>query len=98
MRASRPREGARYVATPSMAVALTCAVEMMGLEPTTPGDPVGGWLVGRQHSRLHAAGGRGRCRPTDQGPRGRPGRPRKRPAKLHGDKGVRHEALCDWVG
>jgi hypothetical protein len=30
-----------------------------------------------------------------KGPRGRP---RKRPAKLHGDKGVRHEALCDRVG
>jgi hypothetical protein len=25
--------------------------------------------------------------PTIIGPRGRPGRPRKRPAKLHGDKG-----------
>jgi hypothetical protein len=32
------------------------------------------------------------------GPRGRPGRPRRRPAKLHADKGVRHEALCDRVG
>jgi hypothetical protein len=36
--------------------------------------------------------------PPVKGPRGRPGRPRKRPAKLHGDKGVRHEALCDRVG
>ena len=26
------------------------------------------------------------------------GRRRTRPAKLHGDKGVRHEALCDRVG
>jgi hypothetical protein len=33
-----------------------------------------------------------------KGPRGRPGRPRKRPAKLHCDKGVRHEVLCDRVG
>jgi transposase len=33
-----------------------------------------------------------------KGPRGRPERPRKRPAKLHLDKGVRHEALCDRVG
>jgi hypothetical protein len=33
-----------------------------------------------------------------KGPRGRPGRPRQRPVKLHGDKGVRHEALCDRVG
>jgi hypothetical protein len=36
--------------------------------------------------------------PAVIGPRGRPGRPRKRPAKLHCDKGVRHEALCDRVG
>jgi hypothetical protein len=36
--------------------------------------------------------------PPVKGPRGRPGRPRKRPAKLHCDKGVRHEALCDRVG
>ena len=36
--------------------------------------------------------------PPVKGPRGRPGRPRKRPTKLHGDKGVRHEALCDRVG
>jgi hypothetical protein len=36
--------------------------------------------------------------PAVKGPHGRPGRPRKRPAKLHGDKGVRHEALCDRVG
>jgi hypothetical protein len=36
--------------------------------------------------------------PAVIGPRGRPGRPRRRPAKLHGDKGVRHEALCDRVG
>src|SRR5919201_1558421 len=36
--------------------------------------------------------------PAIRGPCGRPGRPRKRPAKLHGDKGVRHEALCDRVG
>jgi hypothetical protein len=36
--------------------------------------------------------------PPVKGPRGRPGRPRRRPAKLHGDKGVRHEALCDRVG
>jgi hypothetical protein len=33
-----------------------------------------------------------------KGPQGHPGRPRKRPAKLHCDKGVRHEALCDRVG
>jgi hypothetical protein len=26
------------------------------------------------------------------------GRRRRRPAKLHGDKAVRHEALCDRVG
>jgi hypothetical protein len=26
--------------------------------------------------------------PPIKGPRGRPGRPRKRPAKLHGDKGL----------
>jgi hypothetical protein len=36
--------------------------------------------------------------PGGKGPRGRPGRARTRPAKLHGDKGVRHEALCDRVG
>jgi hypothetical protein len=36
--------------------------------------------------------------PAIIGPRGRPGRPRRRPAKLHGDKGVRHEAPCDRVG
>jgi hypothetical protein len=36
--------------------------------------------------------------PPVKGPRGRPGRPRQRPVKLHGDKGVRHEALCDRVG
>ena len=29
---------------------------------------------------------------------GRPGRPRTRRAKLHLDKAVRHEALCDRVG
>jgi IS5 family transposase len=28
--------------------------------------------------------------PAIRGPRGRPGRPRKRPAKLHGDKGYDH--------
>jgi hypothetical protein len=33
--------------------------------------------------------------PAVIGPRGRPGR---RPVKLHADKGVRHEALCDRVG
>jgi hypothetical protein len=26
------------------------------------------------------------------------GRRRRRPGKVHGDKGVRHEALCDRVG
>jgi transposase len=31
--------------------------------------------------------------PAVKGPRGRPGRPRKRPAKLHGDKGLRLSAL-----
>jgi hypothetical protein len=31
--------------------------------------------------------------PPVKGPQGRPGRPRRRPAKLHLDKGVRHEAL-----
>ena len=36
--------------------------------------------------------------PAIKGPCGRPGRPRKRPVNLHGDKGVRHEALCDRVG
>jgi hypothetical protein len=36
--------------------------------------------------------------PPINGRRGRPGCPRRRPAKLHGDKGVRHEALCDRVG
>ncbi len=36
--------------------------------------------------------------PAVKGPRGRPGRPRRRPTKLHCDKGVRHEALCDRVG
>jgi hypothetical protein len=36
--------------------------------------------------------------PPIKGPQGRPGRPRKRPVKLHLDKGVRHEALCDRVG
>jgi hypothetical protein len=36
--------------------------------------------------------------PAIIGPRGLPGRPRRRPAKLHADKGVRHEALCDRVG
>jgi hypothetical protein len=30
--------------------------------------------------------------------RGSAGRRRCRPAKVHGDKGVRHEALCDRVG
>jgi hypothetical protein len=36
--------------------------------------------------------------PAVKGPRGRPGRPRKRPTKLHGDKGVHHEVLPDLVG
>jgi hypothetical protein len=27
-----------------------------------------------------------------------PGRRRRRPGKVHADKGVRHEALCDRVG
>ena len=54
--------------------------------------------VGGQHPRLDAAGGCRRRRTVLQGPRSRPGRSRRRPAKLHGDKGVRHEALCDRVG
>ena len=37
-------------------------------------------------------------RPRQAGDQAAPGRRRRRPAKLHGDKGVRHEALCDRVG
>jgi transposase len=49
-------------------------------------DPAGGGLVSRQHPRLDAAGAAHRCSCAGQGPRGRPGRPRQRPAKLHLDK------------
>jgi transposase len=55
-----------------------------------PGIPLAVGLSARQHPRLGAAGGDGRRRPASQGPHGRPGRPRKRPAKLHGDKRYDH--------
>jgi transposase len=44
--------------------------------------------------------------PPTKGPRGRPGRPRKRPAKLHGDKGydyprcrraLRRRGITPWI-
>jgi transposase len=49
--------------------------------------PAGGRPVGGQHPRLDAVGSHGRRRPTREGPARQSGRPRKRPAKLHGDKG-----------
>jgi transposase len=35
--------------------------------------------------------------PPILGPRGRPGRPRKRPAKLHADKGYDYDHLRAWL-
>jgi hypothetical protein len=49
--------------------------------------PAGGRAVGRQPARLAAAGAARRRGCAGQGPAGRPGRPRRRPAKLHLDKG-----------
>jgi IS5 family transposase len=43
--------------------------------------------VGGQHPRLDAAGAGRRRGLTGQGTAGRPGRPRRRPVKLHLDKG-----------
>jgi transposase len=44
------------------------------------GRPAGGRVVGGQHPRRAAAGSHDRYDPAGHGPRGRPGRPRQRPA------------------
>ena len=50
-------------------------------------DPAGGRAVGRQHPRLAAVGAAGGRGPGRHRPAGTARRPRKRPAKLHADKG-----------
>jgi transposase len=55
-------------------------------------DPAGRRAVGRQHPRFAVARVHDRRRAGGHRPAGRPGRPRKRPAKLHGDKGYDYPA------